>query len=99
MKEYNYFIDTNILLRVLVRDEEQTFKDCLEFLSKVRQGEFNAFTSNLVLAEINWTFLKFYKFPKEKVAKGLNAILKLKNLKIIDKFNSNLAVEIYKNHS
>ena len=41
--------------------------------------------------------MRFYKFPKENVIKSLQSILRLKNLKIIDKFNSNSAIEIYKN--
>lgn len=95
MKEYNYFIDTNIFLRTLLRDEEEKFRDCLEFLNKVKRGEIKVFTSILILAEINWTLLRFYKFPKEKVIEGLNSIIKLKNLKIINKFNANLAMETY----
>ena len=96
MKEYNCFIDANIFLRTLLRDEEKTFKDCLRFLFAVKKGKIRGFTSNLVLAEIAWTLLKFYKFPKEKIIKGLFSILKLKNLKITDEFDSFLALEIYK---
>ena len=96
MKEYNCFIDSNIFLRTLLRDEEETFKDCVSFLNEIKKGEIKAFTSNLILAEINWTLLKFYKFPKEKVIEGLYSISRLKNLRIIDKFNANLAIEIYK---
>lgn len=99
MKEYEYFIDTNIFLRTLLRDEEKTFKDCLRFLQEIKKGEIRAFTSNLILAEVNWTLLRFYNFPKEKVIKALYSVLKLKNLRIIDKFNSNLAMEIYSKFS
>ena len=95
MKEYNCFIDTNIFLRTLLKDEEKTFKDCLKFLIEIKKGKIRAFTSNLVLAEITWTLLKFYKFPKEKIIKGLSSILKLKNLRIVDDFDSFLALEIY----
>ncbi len=95
MKEYSYFIDSNIFLRTLLRDEEETFKECLLVFKKIREGKINAFTSNLVFAEINWTLLRFYKFPREKVIQGLESILKLKNLKIMDRFNPNLAIEIY----
>jgi predicted nucleic acid-binding protein len=99
MKEYNCFIDSNIFLRTLLRDEEKTFRDCVGFLNEVKKGKIKAFTSNLILAEINWTLLRFYKFPKEEIIKGLYSILKLKNLKFIDKFDSNLTIEIYKKFS
>lgn len=96
MKEYNYFIDANIFLRTLLKDEERTFNDCLEFLRKIKEGKIKAFTSNLILAEVNWTLLRVYNFPKEKIIDGLNSILKLKNLKIIDRFNPILAIKLYR---
>lgn len=47
------------------------------------------------MSEIDWVLESFYKFPKEKVIEGLSSILKLKNLKIIDKFDLPLTIEIY----
>ena len=47
------------------------------------------------MSEIDWVLESFYKFPKERVIEGLSSILKLKNLKIKDEFNSHLALEIY----
>lgn len=95
MKEYKYFIDTNIFLRTLLRDDEKTFNDCLEFLKRIKENNIVALTSNLILAEINWTLLKVYKFPKERVLVGLTSVLKLSNLKVTDDFDSYLAKEIY----
>jgi predicted nucleic acid-binding protein len=97
MKEYKYFVDTNVFLRTLLRDEEKTFKDCLKFLNRIKTGKIKAFTSHLILGEVNWTLLRFYKFPKERIIEGLVSVLKLKNLKIMDKFDSIIAIEIYKN--
>ena len=98
MKGYNYFVDTNIFLRVLLKDEEKTFEDCLRFLKEIKNGRVRAVTSNLVLAEINWTLLKFYKFPKEDTINGLSSILNLRHLKFVDNFNPILAIKFYKNH-
>lgn len=96
-KGNNCFVDTNIFLRVLLRDKERTFNDCLKFLNKVKEGEIEAFTSNLVLTEINWILSSIYKLPKNEIIEGLVSILGLKNLKIRDKFESRLALEIYNN--
>jgi len=90
-----YFIDTNIFLRILIKDEEKTFNDCFKFLELVREGKIKAFTSSIVLAEICWTLLSYYQFSKEKTVKALKSILALKNLKIIDGFEPRLAVEFY----
>jgi len=96
-KEDNYFVDSNIFLRVLLRDEERSFNDCLKFLNKIKKGEINALTSNLVLAEINWILLRIYKLQKSEIIEGLVSILSLKNLKIRDKFQPQFAIKIYNN--
>lgn len=98
MKEYNYFIDTNVFLRTLLKDEKRTFGDCLRFFKEIKNRNIKAVTSNLVLAEINWTLLKFYKFSKEDVIRGLNSILSLGYLKFVDNFNANAAIKFYKDY-
>lgn len=94
----NYFIDTNIFLRVLTKDNPQQFKHCVRFLKLVKQGKIKAFTSTVVMAEIAWTLLSFYEFPKNKVVKALRATLNLKNLKIVDRFQPRQAVNLYQQH-
>jgi len=36
MKEHNYFIDTNVFLRVLLEDDPEKFEDCIKFLNKLK---------------------------------------------------------------
>ncbi len=95
----DYFIDTNIFLRLLVEDEKKTFDDCFKFLELVREGKIKAFTSSIVLAEVCWTLLSYYQFSKEKTVKALRSILALKNLKITDNFDPRLAIELYEGES
>lgn len=100
MKERErYFLDTNIFLRVLTRDSAQEFSDCFALLEGVKTGRILAFTSSLVLAEINWTLLKTYTFPKERVVAGTDSVLRLRNLKIVDDFEPQLGLLLYKEHS
>lgn len=94
-----YFIDTNVFLRVLVREDEKIFRECRQILNLVRQNKIKAFISTLVLSEIDWVLESFYKFPKEKVVTGLSSVLKLKNLKVVDKVNPLLALELYEKFS
>ncbi len=100
MKEHSlYFIDTNIFLRVLIKENEKTFGECFGILNKIKKGEIKAFTSSLVLAEINWVLGSFYRFSKFQVAESLKGIINLKGLKIVDKHNLRLAVSIYEKHN
>lgn len=94
-----YFIDTNIFLRVLVKEDKKTFKECFEILEKIKQGKIKAFTSSLVLTEVGWVLGKTYKFSKRQVIDALRSILNLKGLKIVDKYHPYLAVSIYEKFS
>lgn len=98
MKGPSYFIDTNVFLRTLLRDDEKTFRDCVNFLGMVKKKQVRAYTSTLILAELNWILLKFYKVPKEKALQSLYSVLTLNNLKFADDFNQNLGIKIYEKH-
>jgi len=93
-----YFIDTNIFIRVLVKDNEKFFQECKKLLNLISEGKIKAFTSTLVLTEVDWVLEGYYQFEKEKAAKGLKGILKIKNLKFVDKFDFLLAIEIYEKY-
>lgn len=92
-----YFIDSNIFLRTLIKEDEKSFKECYQFLNLVQENKIKAFTSSLILAEINWVLESFYKFKKSEIIKALKSILNLKGLKIVDKTKPILAVEIFQN--
>lgn len=94
-----HFIDTNIFLRVLVKEDKKTFNECVELLSLVRDGKIKAFTYDIVLAEVNWTLSSFYKFPKTKAVESIESILNLKSLKFYHNSNIALAVQLYKEHN
>lgn len=94
-----YFIDTNIFLRVLIKENEKSFNDCFNLLNLIRQKKIKAFTSSLILSEIVWTLLSFYKFSKNRIIKVLKGILNLRGLRFIDDFNSKLALDFYQSHN
>jgi predicted nucleic acid-binding protein len=99
MRDYKYFIDSNIFLRPVVKDDPVKVRECERLFEKISKGEINAFTSNLVLAELIWTGKKVYGIEKTELIKVLRGILDFRNLKIIDDFNSRLALGIYEKYS
>ncbi|MFH1602172.1 MAG: PIN domain-containing protein [Candidatus Shapirobacteria bacterium] len=90
-----YFIDTNIFLRVLIKENEAVFNDCLRFLQKVKAGKIKAITASLVLAEIAWALSSYYEFAPRKVALSVRGILNLKGLNIMDKYDHLLALQLF----
>lgn len=79
-----YFLDTNIFLRVLIKEDPESFKSCFTLLEKIKNGRVEATTSSLVLAEIGWTLASYYQFSKTDVVRSIKSIISLRGLSIDD---------------
>ncbi len=99
MNESRFFIDTNIFIRVLIKDEPAAFDDCITLLEKVKFGKIKAETSPLVLAEVNWVLTRIYNFSKEKVIRVVKGITNLNNLKVKDRTDMLVALELYEDYN
>lgn len=94
-----YLIDTNIFLRVLVKESEVIFKECLAVMELIKEGQITAFVNSLILAEINWVLNRVYKSPKEERIKYFKSILKLKNLKISENCDFLTGIHLYEKYN
>ncbi|MBI2600337.1 PIN domain-containing protein [Candidatus Daviesbacteria bacterium] len=94
-----YFIDTDIFLRTLVKEDEKIFEDCCQTLAAIKLNKIKGVTSNLVLAEIAWTLSAYYGFSKTDVVKALRSIINLRGLRLIDSFNPVLALSLYEDYN
>lgn len=90
-----YFIDTNVFLRVLIKENEDTFASCVNLLVKVKGGQIEALTSSLVLAEVGWTLGSYYKFSRKSIVAAIRSIVSLHCLKIEDEPDWLFALESY----
>ncbi|MCL6584091.1 MAG: PIN domain-containing protein [bacterium] len=79
------FIDTNLFLRYLTRDEEEKAQKILELLKRVEKREEKIITSSLVMFEVIFTLEKYYKVSREEIKKLLSPLLDLRGLKLSDK--------------
>lgn len=89
------FLDTNIFLRVLMRDIEDQYQASLEVTKAVRSNKIDGFTSQLVLAETVWTLSSYYKFPKKMVVRGIHSIIQLSGLTLEDRTDMQLALTLF----
>lgn len=94
-----YFIDTNIFLRVLHKENEKSFHECMTFLQAVKVNQCEAQTATIVLTEVVWTLNSFYKISKGKIIEGLLSIVNMNGLKIIDTYNHSLALKLFERYS
>ena len=90
-----YFIDTNIFLRVLVNENQTSHDQCELLLDKIKQNKIKAITGTVVLTEVLWTLLSYYKTSKIKAVSSVEGILNLRGLKIMDYYDHRIALELY----
>lgn len=93
-----YFVDTNIFLRLFIREDNQTFQETKGVIKLINEGKIKAFTSHLAMAELEWTMKSYYQILKKDRLVFLEAVLRLKNLKLVDNFDLTAALNFYRNY-
>ena len=58
------FIDTNILLRYLTKDDPLQYPHCRNLFKKAQNGEMLLVTSTLVIADLIWTLCLLLSGPQ-----------------------------------
>ena len=89
------FLDTNILLRFLTRDDEGKAQQALDLLLKIERGEEKVITSPLVIFETIYTLQSFYKVPRQLIKEQILSIISLRSLHLPDKNLYHRAFDLY----
>jgi len=87
------FVDSNIFLRYLLKDDEKQFAQAEAWIERAHRGELTLMVGPPVFFEIAWT-LKRCKFKKEEIIKALASLLATPNLIVSDREVAMEAVEI-----
>jgi len=84
------FVDTNIFLRYLTRDDPQKAEACYRLFEKAKNSEVTLTTSESVIAEIVFVLSspRVYHLTRTEVRARLYPILALEGLKIPDRRKS-----------
>ena len=72
--------DTNVIVRYLVKDDIELYKQAKTFFDKVKTGEESALILESVVAECVYVLTKIYKVPKEKTADSLKNLLRYRGI-------------------
>lgn len=89
------FLDTNILLRFLVRDDEQKAQQSLDLLLRIERGEEKIITSSLVIFETIFTLQRTYKVPRQAIKEQILSIISLRGVHLPDKSIFYKALDLY----
>lgn len=91
------FLDTNILLRYLTRDDEAKARACLELLLRVERGEEVVVSSDLVIAEtvFNLQSPRQYGLSRERIRQLVEPIIESRGLRLPHKGMYRRAFDLY----
>ncbi len=79
------FVDTNVLLRYFLADNEEMAKKSLALLHKVESGEEHVETSLLVVFETVFALYRTYRISKARVRDLMIPLLGMKGLHVPDR--------------
>jgi predicted nucleic acid-binding protein len=78
------FLDANIVLRYLLRDDETKAQHCLQLLERAEKKEITLRTTDLVIAELVWVLESpsTYDLPRERIRELLLPVILLPGLRL-----------------
>ena len=96
-----YFVDTNIFLRVLTKDDTERAERCFALLKKAEAKEIELVTTEAVITEIVYILAskKWFGLSHERIHELLSPILRTKGLYIPKKHVYFRALDVYAQHN
>lgn len=79
-KSRSILVDTNTILRYLLKDVPDLYEKAEGLFRKVQTGEQGIEITEGVLAEVVYVLLKFYRVPKKETVETLSAFLLYKGI-------------------
>ncbi|MCR4306058.1 MAG: PIN domain-containing protein [Candidatus Daviesbacteria bacterium] len=92
------FLDTNFLLRLFLKDNDQQFKICYQLISQIEEGLFKPYTSGIVFLEMSYVLKSVYKIPFQEINKILYSVFEIRGLTIIERTKTKQSLELFKKY-
>ena len=80
MVKNTFVVDANVILRYLLADHPEHFRQSAQFMERVKSGEVSAFIPEGVLVECVYVLLRFYKVPRAEITGNLETIMTYKGI-------------------
>lgn len=89
-------IDTNVLVRFLVRDDEAQFDKARKLIKREVAAGRNVFVSQLVLLETEWVLRSRYSLPKNVIIDAISGLLDASDVRFEDEPTIEEALFVWK---
>ncbi|MFK5975811.1 MAG: PIN domain-containing protein [Sulfurovum sp.] len=90
-------LDTNVIIRFLVRDHEEHYIKSIEIFRAIEEGQIEAMLMDFILAEVIYVLRRIYKYEKTEISSTLKKLLLYQYLYTENKLITFEALEIYAN--
>jgi predicted nucleic-acid-binding protein len=89
-------VDTNVLVRFLVRDDEAQFEKARKLIKREVAAGRRVFVSQLVLLETEWVLRSRYSLPKNLIIETISGLLDTTDVRFEDEPSIEEALFIWK---
>lgn len=89
-----FLVDTNVLIRLLVKDDPVKFETIIKLVEKVEKNEITLIIPTIVIAECCWLLKSFYKLDKHLITEYLLDIIESENVEVEEDIVKN-ALRLY----
>ena len=76
-------LDTNVLLRYIVRDDEDAFRSAADVMCRLDHEE-PGFITQITIAEFYWVLARSYRFPRETCLATVRRLVETESLEFDD---------------
>jgi predicted nucleic acid-binding protein len=80
-----YFVDTNLFLRLLLKNHPEQSPIAERIFQKAEEGKLKLWTTDVVISEIVWVLKSFFKQPPFKIQQSVSKVFGITNLSILNK--------------
>lgn len=88
-------LDTNVLVRFLVEDDEAQLEKVRRFLQRAVASNSSCYVSDIVMCEVVWVLERSYKFRRAEISQVLGRLLRARNLAFASSERLARALEAY----
>ena len=89
-------IDTNLLVRYLINDDQKKAEAVDNLLDRAAKGEVRIIVPSVVIAELVWVLESFYQLKADAILELVEAIINTSGLDVTDKSTIISALRLYK---
>ena len=92
-------IDANVILRYLLRDNEDLYAEAEGVFNEVMEGKAKILILESVVAEVVYVLQRIYKVGREEISEILRELIELRGVKVHNKGHILKALEIFSNRN